>query len=249
MQTILTFINTGLAIYCGYLAQQRYHSTVVMILVLIASYALFRAFAQLFILYYYRYKAKYNPNPTLHPFDDDNWDDRDEWEDSYLDLGWRAMVVTEELEDDKYIPCFKAMVDEAIEYHNKPETIFELRLNHVHKKSLPYQAIYTVCGPEGKGINKCAKTWYYSRPLKNLLKTRREPNKDVFIYDGTMDIEGVGPTQFTVFIAFENRLPVTVNNPYKKKLEEAKALEAKAAAEAETAETVEAVETTETNAE
>lgn len=218
MQTIVTFINTGLAIYCAVLAQKRYNSTVVMILVLIASYALFRAFGQLFLLYYYKHQGKKHPFPTLHTFKEENWEDRDEWEDSYLDLGWRAMVVTEELADDKYIEYYQRMLDEAVEHFNQPQTIFELRLNHVHKRRLPFQAVYSVCGTDGVEINTTAKAWYSSRAL-NKLASRREPNKDVFIYDGTMDIEGVGPTAFTVFIAFERRLPVTVNNKYLKKEE------------------------------
>ena len=134
------------------------------------------------------------------------------------------MVVTEELEDDKYIDYYQKMLDEAIQSFNQPQTIFELRLNHVHKKNLPFQAVYSVCGTDGVEINTTAKAWYASRPLSKLA-SRRDPNKDIFIYDGTMDIEDVGPTAFTVFIAFERRLPVTVNNPYLKKNEEAKAIE------------------------
>lgn len=215
MQTLTTFINTGLAIAAAVYAHNRYNSVLLMVLVLIASYAFLRAFQQVFLLYYYRIKAKAHPMPVVHTVKEENWEDREEWDDSYRCHGMRTMIVTERLDGDKYPDEILAMEKETLEQLSKPGTLFELRYNRVLERNYPYQLVWSNCDDGGKAINDCVKTWYKSWALEKM--PARQRDKDFFVYDGEMDIQGVGPTQFTGFVLFDGGLPVTLNNPYLKK--------------------------------
>ena len=221
MQTLLTFINTGLSIFLAYLAYKRYQSTILSILVIIAAYAFLRAFAQVFLMYYYRIKAKVHPMPVIHQVKTEHWEDKEEWTESYRNYGMRVMVVTEELNGDEYPDLVLEMERKTIEGLNKPNTIFNLRYERVVERDYPYQLVWSNCGEGGSAINDCVKAWYNSWALQKM--TARQRDKDFYVYDGTIDVPGKGEKLFTGFVLYDGGLPVTLNNPYLKKKEELEA--------------------------
>ncbi len=215
--TLTTLLNTVLAIACGMWAHKRYNSMLLMMLVIIASYALFKAIQLVFLQYYYRRQDRLHPLPPIHELYKENWEDRDEWENTFLSLGMRIVAITEDL-DESYEKAYSAIIDKAINEMNQPETIFALRYETVIRKKYPYYAAWTNCGTDGVEINSAAKAWYACDAC-TYMKGRR-PGKDIFVHDGEIEVEDRGLLRYTVLVLFAQSLPVTVNNPFVKKKRE-----------------------------
>jgi len=220
MVIFVKFLNAMIALAASVYGYIRFHNILTAILIYLAVYEFVKALNALLLNYYFQHIAKVNPDPVLHPFQDRFFDKIDEKSDKNpLERGMRLLVATEDLDSEEYLPYFKEMERIAIEHLDQPETIFNLRYHFVLDRELPYQAVWCVCGKDGKHINRCIKTWYKTNAL--VLMTVKQPNREIFVYDGEMDIEGVGKKRYSVFFVFEQALPVTI----KKKTEEAPKVE------------------------
>ena len=243
METIVTIVFTILTILGMVLAVKITGSMVVGILVAIIVIMIWKTVQVPLLILWDRFAAKHYPMPEIKHFYEKDLDGQNENGLLNIQLGMRVLIITETFDySEETAPAFDVMVESAIDALKKEFPLFRLRYLAVKKRNAPIQYSSTLCGENGELMNKCYKAWVKTNAVFKM--TAREKNKDMFLHDGGVEVDGE-VINYTALFLFDNTLPVTVDVLNRIEKKEAEQTES---TETEQAETViaEITESTET---
>ena len=208
METIVTIVFTILTILGMVLAVKITGSMIVGILVAVIVIMIWKTVQVPLLLLWDKFAAKHYPMPAIIHFYEKDLDGQNENGLLNIQLGMRVLIITETFEySEETSPAFYVMVDAAADALKKEYPLFRLRYLAVKKRNAPVQYNSTLCGKDGELMNKCYKAWMKTTAVFKM--TSREKNKDMFLHDGGVEVDGE-VINYTALFLFDNTLPVTV---------------------------------------
>ena len=209
MQTIITLIFAGLTILGAVLAFNFTGSLIVAILVAVIVVLLWKTFQVPLLILWDRFAEKHFPLPKINHFYEEGLDGEPVGGLMAIALGMRVLIITETYEyTDERRDVFFKMVEASAEALKEQYPMFRLRYLAVRKRKSPLQYSSTLCGEDGELIAKCYKSWGRTQAVYQM--SSREKNRDLFLYDGGMSVNGE-TINYTAFYLFDQTLPVTVD--------------------------------------
>lgn len=209
MDTILTLVFTFLTIGGAIFAINKTGSFFVGILVGIIIVMIWRSVKVPLLILWDRFAEKHFPLPAITHFYEEGLDGEMIGGLNPIQLGVRLLLITETLEySEETKELFYIMADASKKALSEEYPLFELRSLAVEKRKSPVQFSSTLCGIDGEHFQKCVKAWNKTQAVH--LMTSRVQNKDIFMYDGGLAVDGK-VINYTAIYLFDSTLPVTVS--------------------------------------